>query len=304
MLGAKSEEAFRLRSQRGPRDQTRGRRQQVRDGECVRGTWTIPRWVDRRSCEDGHGARCPHATADKDLLPPQGQGLLRVPLGGSQRGDERKRPGEQHHEGGEQQPDGEECQRQGRDLGRQGRVTRKPLLWAPCMEVARDPAPGLLCPRGRLGVSLATCCPTILFRPDVTRGTAKEWGGGVPPGVAGTRPLTHTPQAALHPGLTRHEDTFAALSCHVWSWPEWTPRKPREFGWLCSPRWSQWEPSRECARTLGRQVVAPGRGGQAPQVTGTVQTRGGRGSDAHMGSSRAAKSGRVLSGQTAVSEMQ
>lgn len=65
----------------------------------------------------------PHATADEDLLPPQGQGLLRVPLGGSQRGDERKGPGKQHQEGGEQQSDGEERQRHGGDLGRQGRVT-------------------------------------------------------------------------------------------------------------------------------------------------------------------------------------
>lgn len=194
--------------------------------------------------------------------------------------------------------------------GDRGGSLRKSLLWAPCMEVTQEPALCLLCPQGWLGMSLATCCPTFPFRPDVTRGTAKEWGGGLPPGVAGTRPLTHTPQAALHPGLTPHEDTSAALSCHVWSSPEWTPRKPREFGWLCSPRWSRWEPSRECdtadlvGRTLGRQVVAPGRGGQAPQVTGTVQTRGGRGSDAHVGSSRAAKSGRVLGGQMAVSELQ
>lgn len=120
MLGAKSEEAFRATKPEGPRDQTRGRRQQVRDGECAPGTWTIPRWVDR-SCEDGHPV--PPTPPDKDLLPPQGQGLLRVPLGGSQRGDERKGPGEQHHEGGKQQPDGEECQRHGRDLERQGWVT-------------------------------------------------------------------------------------------------------------------------------------------------------------------------------------
>lgn len=83
------------------------------------------------------------------------------------------------------------------------------------------------------------------------------------------------------------------------------PKEAQGIRVAVQPRWSRWEPSRECAkRTLGRQVVAPGRGGQAPQVTGTVQTRGGRGSDAHVGSSRAAKSGRVLGGQTAVSEMQ
>lgn len=62
----------------------------------------------------------PQSPQTSDLLPPQGQGLLRFPLGGSQRSHERQGPGEQHHEGGEEQPGGEERERHDGDLGRQG----------------------------------------------------------------------------------------------------------------------------------------------------------------------------------------
>ena len=77
----------------------------------------------------------------EDLLPPQGQGLLRVPLCGSQGSDECEGPGEQHHEGGEQQPDGEERQRHDCNLGRQtevipeaqapGTLSSRLFLWKP-----------------------------------------------------------------------------------------------------------------------------------------------------------------------------
>lgn len=96
-------------------------------------------------------------SADEDLLPPPGQRLLRVPVGGSQRGDEREGPGEKHQEGGQQQPDGEERQRHDRDLWRQ----RRSFGGAPPGTSPGGPVWGIV-PWRTLGGSLTPLC-TILM---------------------------------------------------------------------------------------------------------------------------------------------
>lgn len=144
----------------------------------------------------------------EDLLPPQGQGLLRVPLCGSQGGDEREGPGEQHHEGGEQQPDGEERQRHDRNLGRQTGVIAgaqspgNPSSDSSCGSgpgAGAGPAPArVLLSHKWLGeATAATPSPGDLrpHLPTLSSGrpceSAKEWDGALSPGVKALCPDAH-----------------------------------------------------------------------------------------------------------------
>lgn len=144
----------------------------------------------------GAGLRPPRAPTDVHLPPPQGQGLLWLPLSGSQRGHKRQGPGEQHHDGGDQQPDGEECQRHGGHLRGQGTVTRGTVLWAP----RAAPAPAS---RGRCGPVPPTATEgtpgvRVLSRPTALRPLPAPPVAAPPPSPLLSAPSSPCTQGCFH----------------------------------------------------------------------------------------------------------
>lgn len=210
----------------------------------------------------------PHQSiTDEDLLPPQGQGLLRVPLSGSQGSNEREGPGEQHHEGSKQQPDGKERQRHDRNLGRQTefipealspgnlssgilvrKLPRSPIWTRPGQGAVVSQTAG-----GGWGAaamshpgSQAPCCPTFSLCPKGAPEVGLRNGVGhslLEPTALCRKPMP-TGSPKLKPYMTRghfHGTKLPSVKCQACRYGAGKTRPQEDQGmrWLSRPRRSQ-----------------------------------------------------------------